>query len=123
MAYFGDRERGPKPRTSEEITSNVWKAIWGHIQTRIDNGAFGIDFPEMCSDGNGPYGTNIVLMEAAAHGDAIVWPITSDGQPEDPIEIFECLSSAMPTPPSLSRARGTASCRTTTCRSSVKKVR
>jgi hypothetical protein len=91
MAYFGDRERGPKPRTSEEITSNVWKAIWGHIQTRIDNGAFGIDFPELCSDGNGPYGTNTVLMEAAAHGDAIVWPITSDEQPEDPVAIFELL--------------------------------
>jgi hypothetical protein len=91
MAYYSDRERGPKPRTSEEITPTVWKAIWGLVQTRIDNGAFGIDFPEQCSDGYGPCGTNTVLIEAAAHGDAITWPITPDGQPDDPIEIFDLL--------------------------------
>ena len=90
MAYYSDRERGPKPRTSEEITPIVWKAIWGVIKTRIDNGAFGIDFPEQCSDGYGPYGTNEVLMEAAAHGDAIRWPIHSEEAP-DPNEIFDLL--------------------------------
>lgn len=90
MAYYSDRQRGPKPRTSEEITPTVWKAIWGLVQTRIDNGAFGIDFPEQCSDGYGPFGTNPVLMEAGAHGDAITWPITPDDQP-DPIDIFDLL--------------------------------
>src|SRR5687767_10391662 len=90
VAYYSDRERGPKPRTSEELTPTVWKAIWGLIRTRVNNGAFGIDFPEECTDGRGPYGTNEVLMEAAAHGDAIVWPISADDPPEQ-IEIFDML--------------------------------
>jgi hypothetical protein len=90
MPYYSDRERGPKPRTSEEITPTIWKAIWGLIRTRIDNGAFGIDFPEQCSDGCGPHGTNELLMEAAAHGDAIVWPLHPE-EPPDPIDIFDLL--------------------------------
>jgi hypothetical protein len=82
MAYFSDRERGPKPRTSEDITPTVWKALCGLIQTRIDNGAFGIDFPEQCGDGYGPCGTNPALMEAAAHGHAITWPLSPGDMPD-----------------------------------------
>jgi hypothetical protein len=90
MAYYSDRMRGPKPRTSEEVTPIVWKAIWGIIRTRIDSGSFGIDFPEQCSDGYGPCDANETLMEAAAHGEAIIWPPAPDEVP-DPIDIFDLL--------------------------------
>lgn len=58
MAYFSDRERGPRARTEELIPERVWGALHDLIQGRIDDGSFGASFPEMCSDGRGPIGTD-----------------------------------------------------------------
>lgn len=46
MAYFSEREKGPKPRTVEEITPGAWKGIWAIINTRLQNGSFGNAFPD-----------------------------------------------------------------------------
>lgn len=58
MAYFSDRERGPRARTEELIPERVWGALYDLIQGRIDDGSFGASFPEMCPDGRGPIGTD-----------------------------------------------------------------
>lgn len=57
-AYFSDRERGPRPRTSEEISEAAWGGFIALIGSLIDTGAFGIDFPEACPDGRGTSGTS-----------------------------------------------------------------
>jgi|AGTN01.2.fsa_nt_gi hypothetical protein len=54
--YFSDRERGARPRTSEEIGATVWAALRHQIETRIEDGSFGYKFPENCHDGAGPCG-------------------------------------------------------------------
>jgi hypothetical protein len=56
--YFSDRQKGPRARTDENVSSRVWGALCDLIQTNIDNGAFGFRFPAMCSDGRGPCGTD-----------------------------------------------------------------
>jgi hypothetical protein len=45
-AYFSDREFGEKPRDVREITPDAWQGIVGAINSRVDAGAFGLDFPE-----------------------------------------------------------------------------
>jgi hypothetical protein len=54
--YFSDRERGPRPRTSEDIDATVWAALRHLIEVRIEDGSFGYKFPEACPDGAGPCG-------------------------------------------------------------------
>lgn len=43
--YFSDREIGAKPRTKEEIGADVLRGIVSLIESRIDDGSFGIEFP------------------------------------------------------------------------------
>ena len=49
--YFSDRERGPRPRTIEDIGAPLWTALRCLIEARIDDGSFGYKFPEACPDG------------------------------------------------------------------------
>lgn len=41
MTYFSDREKGPAPRTIEEITPEAWRGIWALISARLSDGSFG----------------------------------------------------------------------------------
>lgn len=54
--YYSDRENGPKARVTEQIDQNVWGGIYTAIQNRIDDGSFGIGFPDTCPDGMGIIG-------------------------------------------------------------------
>lgn len=56
--YFSDREHGPRPRTVEEIGSDVWEGLFALIQSRVNDGSFGFRFPLTCHDGSAPYGCN-----------------------------------------------------------------
>ena len=58
MTYFSDRETGEVPRTGTELTSTAWRGIAALIQTRIENGSFGAQYPESCPDGSVSCGTN-----------------------------------------------------------------
>jgi hypothetical protein len=82
MAYFSDREKGPAPRTIEEITPEAWRGIWALISGRLSNGSFGNAFPDQCPDGYGIVGHDSNLLEATVQGHGIVWPITKDEVPE-----------------------------------------
>src|SRR5688572_9568866 len=82
MEYFSDRERGPVGRTVEEITPEAWRGIWALVSTRVENGSFGGAFPVQCPDERGVIGGDAQLLEAAAHGDGILWPIRRDEVPD-----------------------------------------
>lgn len=65
MQYFSDRENGVQPRIVNDIPPNVWEAIIGFIDSLIDKGYFGENFPENCPDGAGCIGTNEKLFNVA----------------------------------------------------------
>src|SRR5580698_1062035 len=67
MGYFTDRNLGALPRVSTELNEDVRRGIVGLLRTRTQDGSFGLEYPEQCSDGRGPTGTNTNTL-----GDALV---------------------------------------------------
>ncbi len=58
MTYYSDREFGERQGTNEEIGKSIWEGLWALISIRVDNGSFGVDYPDSCLDGRGPFGTD-----------------------------------------------------------------
>lgn len=54
--YFSDRENGPRARTEQVISPEVWAGLVATVQALINSGAFGLSFPERCPDGQAIYG-------------------------------------------------------------------
>lgn len=53
MKSFSDGENGEKPRKSEEIekiNEQVWEGIQSEIESRVEDGSFGKNFPVSCED-------------------------------------------------------------------------
>lgn len=80
--YFSDRERGPRPRTLEEVSQAAWGGVVALLRSLIETGALGIDFPDMCPDGRGPVGTDqgALVLAMQAEIPEIPWPLV----PADP---------------------------------------
>lgn len=85
MAYFSERELGPRPRIREEITLAAWAGISSAILTRIEDGSFGYSFPSLCTDSgrNVPVGTDLALMRGAVMGEfpCLGWPLDRVNDP------------------------------------------
>ena len=77
MEYFSDRERGPRPRTGEQLTPEAWGGIVTLIRTLISTGAFGYRYPAMCPDGGGPFGTDEPALSLALRAEIpeLEWPL------------------------------------------------
>jgi len=56
--YFSDKETGGRPRTEEEIGEETWRGLRALVESRIADGSFGAEIPEMCPDGGAVIGTN-----------------------------------------------------------------
>ena len=83
MPYFSERENGPLPRDDEEICDEGWGGIRALIEAGVEDGAFGVAYPENCDDGPIPIGTNHVAFRDAmrAHIPGLAtwpWRNTSD---------------------------------------------
>jgi hypothetical protein len=89
MPLFSERERGPRARTIEEITENCWNGIVGAIQTRLDDGSFGLAFQETCPDGNAICGVNMANFQRAISGLALPWP--PDGSVPDTYDVLDLI--------------------------------
>jgi hypothetical protein len=91
MPLFSERERGPRARTKEEITANCWKGIVSMIRTRLDDGSFGLAYPETCPDGNAICGVNMTNFEGAVAGLALPWPPDRETIPDtfDILDLIE----------------------------------
>lgn len=77
-SYFSDREFGARAREAQEITPAAWRGIVGAIESRIDGGAFGLDFPERCNDGSAwIVGTDRTTFSQALQGEIpdLEWPL------------------------------------------------
>jgi hypothetical protein len=82
--YFSDRERGPRPRTAEEITEPAWGGLVALVWTLVDSGALGIDFPDTCPDGYGASGTDSRALSLALQAEIpeISWPLNPEERPQ-----------------------------------------
>jgi hypothetical protein len=67
-AYFSDREFGARARDTLEITPSAWQGIVGAINSRVDAGAFGLDFPRRCEDGSLITGNDETTFAQAIRG-------------------------------------------------------
>lgn len=79
MEYFSDKQRGPRPRTEEQLTPAAWGGIVALLQSLVSTGAFGHQYPEMCPDGAGPYGTDWQALSLAVKAEIpdLEWPLRS----------------------------------------------
>jgi len=82
MEYFSDKEKGPKPRATETISPIAWGGIVAIVQSLVSTGAFGEHFPEMCSDGPVPVGTDerSFALALCAENPEIEWPLRTTKQ-------------------------------------------
>ena len=58
--YFSEREHGERPRDNETIDIRVWEGIQAKIATLVNNGSFGLNYPDCsCPEGStDPVGTD-----------------------------------------------------------------
>jgi hypothetical protein len=75
-AYFTDRERGPRPRSNENIAYPAWGGVIAIVESMMAKGYFGLDFPRECPDGQGPIGNDDRVVVLTMQGDIpdIEWP-------------------------------------------------
>ena len=76
--YFSDRESGPRVRDLQDLTPGAWRGIVGAIESRMEGGAFGLDFPERCTDGAAyTTGTDQTTFAQAVQGEIpdLQWPL------------------------------------------------
>ncbi len=80
--YFSDRENGPRARTEQTISPQVWAGLVALVQGLINSGAFGLRFPERCPDGQAICGCDTGSLEAAvlAEMPGLAWPLETTHQ-------------------------------------------
>ena len=86
MEYFSDNELGRKAQIEANMSPDVWAGIVAHIQLLISTGAFGEHFPEVCSDGADPIGTDVRLFSQVLKAEVpdIEWPLKIKEDRNDP---------------------------------------
>lgn len=97
--YFSDREVGPKPRVGQEISPGAWGGIVGVVESMIETGAFGINFPATCNDGDGIIGADRRAFALAAQADIpeLEWPLVTEKRADDLFDLSPSFPFAPPT--------------------------
>lgn len=87
LNYFSDREYGTPPQTIDVIDECLWGGLCILIQTKINNGSFGLRFPEQCPDGDGPCGCDEQAFSHMLRAEVplIKWPISPNEVPATPV--------------------------------------
>jgi hypothetical protein len=83
--YFSDRENGPRARTEQTVSPEVWGGVVALVQSLINSGAFGLRFPERCPDGQAVCGCDVSSLQAAvlAEMPGLAWPLETTHQVEE----------------------------------------
>lgn len=69
MIYFSEIEEGEPPRVGEDLTNGTWGGIRALVSARIDDGSFGVSYPDSCPEGKGPIGTDASALWQAMQAD------------------------------------------------------
>jgi len=82
--YFSDRENGPRARTEQTISPQVWAGVVALVQGLINSGAFGLRFPALCPDGQAICGcdTSSLAATVVAEMPGLAWPLETTRQTE-----------------------------------------
>ena len=94
MQSFSERENGEMPRDNEHISETVWGGIRALIQARVEDGSFGANYRESCSDGPITIGTDTATFRDAMRGQVRglpTWPWRSYGVGYDADEVPDTL--------------------------------
>ena len=80
MEYFSDKEAISNSQTIDLVTPAAWGGIVALIQSLVATGAFGQKYPEICSDGDGPTGTDERSFVPALKAEVpdIQWPLETE---------------------------------------------
>jgi hypothetical protein len=81
MAYFTEREQGPRARNSEEITVPIARGLVALIRTRIRDDSFAASYPRYCEEySSAIIGTNGDLLQETIHGffPDLEWPLNPE---------------------------------------------
>lgn len=83
--YFSDRENGPRARTEQLISPEVWAGLVATVQALINSAAFGLRFPERCPDGQAICGCdqNAIGASVIAEMPGLMWPLETSRLVED----------------------------------------
>lgn len=83
--YFSDRENGPRARTEQVISPEVWAGLVATVQALINTGAFGLRFPERCPDGQAICGCDPAALGASviAEMPGLTWPLETSRLVDD----------------------------------------
>lgn len=83
--YFSDRENGPRARTEQVISPEVWAAVVATVQALINSGAFGLRFPERCPDGQAICGCDqdAIAASVIAEMPGLTWPLETSRLVDD----------------------------------------
>lgn len=96
--YFSDREIGSRPRVEERITPVVWDGFVGILESLINKGAFGADFPELCQEGEAIVGTSRRTFSLALRSEipTLEWPLRTTQENERSWFDFQSSESSVP---------------------------
>jgi hypothetical protein len=77
--YFSDRENGTRARTEQVISPTVWAGLVATVQALNNSGAFGLRFPERCTDGQVICGSDSDALAASviAEMPGLAWPLAT----------------------------------------------
>ena len=83
--YFSDRENGPRARTEQVISPEVWAGLVATVQALISSGAFGLRFPERCPDGQAICGCDqgAIAASVVAEMPGLTWPLETSRLVDD----------------------------------------
>jgi len=83
--YFSDRENGPRARTEQVISPEVWAGLVATVQALINSGAFGLRFPERCPDGQAICGCDegVIAASVIAEMPGLTWPLETSRLGDD----------------------------------------
>lgn len=83
--YFSDRENGPRARTEQVISPEVWAGVVATVQALINSGAFGLRFPERCPEGQTICGCDQDAIGASvvAEMPGLTWPLETSRSVDD----------------------------------------
>jgi len=96
VTYFSERETGEVPRTETDVTVAAWRGIAALIQTRIEDGSFGAQYPESCPDGSVSSGTNYSSFWDAMRSEIPslpeeMWSLLSQDEPPATLLIMDMI--------------------------------
>lgn len=82
--YFSDRQNGPRPRIQREVSPEVWAGLVALTENLRNRGAFGLRFPERCSEGEVVCGCNETALSATVRVEipGLVWPLQTQSSAE-----------------------------------------